>query len=109
MVVETCRSSTLGLTTEEQEYIMAAANVRLPCGWQIVFETTDDAEAYARIVAPWNPDASAFLIDREHNGVVLTDNITETIRVMDDVDTALEHIATVVSGGTRPKQPLRAA
>jgi hypothetical protein len=112
MEVKNCGQPTLGLTTEEQWNVTAAA-ARLPCGWQIALETIDDAQTYARIVPPWNPDTSAFLIDREHYGVVLTDNITKndrvTIRVMDDVDTAIEHIATVVSGGTRPKQPLRAA
>ena len=57
-----------GLAQAEQNDL-AAATRWLPPGWTISFETTEIEEVYARIVPPWNPRVSAFLIDREAHGV----------------------------------------
>ena len=101
MVLETRRPFTLGLSAEEQTYIKAAAKDRLPCGWRFALETTEDAETYARVVPPWNPDLSAFLIDREYHGVILTDNITKgapKASVVGNVCDAVDQIAAVLTG-----------
>jgi len=101
MAHERSNQPTLGLTPEEQRSIKAAA-ARLPCGWRIALETTENQETYARVVPPWNPNKSAFLIDREYHGVILTDNITDELqpaqRVVCNVGDAVDRIAAVVSG-----------
>jgi hypothetical protein len=101
----------LGLTVDEQTSVKAA-RAKLPHGWHIVLESTDDHDIYARVVPPWNANVSAFLIDRERHGVVLTDNISKDIGPMIslvcNIHDAIEHIAAVVSGArTRDPQAVR--
>jgi hypothetical protein len=98
----------LGLTVEEQGYVRAATR-SLPLGWSVAFETTDSDETYARIVPSWNPTVSAFLIDREAHGLILTDNLSEDTRpvisVLDDIHDALDRVLAVVSGRTQHATP----
>jgi hypothetical protein len=98
----------LGLTVEEQGYVRAATR-SLPLGWSVAFETTDSNETYARVVALWNATLSAFLIDREAHGVILTDNVSEDTRpvisVLCDVHDAIDRMVAVVSGNTQHATP----
>jgi hypothetical protein len=72
-------SPTLGLSTEERVCIKAAT-VKFPAGWHITLENTESCETYARVVPPWDVNASAFLLDRERHGLVLTDNLSDQAR-----------------------------
>ena len=101
----------LGLTTDEQVSLKAAAT-KLPHGWHIALESTDDHDIYARVVPSWNANVSAFLIDRERHGVVLTDNISKdtgpVISLVCDMRDAIDYIAAVVSGAkTRDPQAVQ--
>jgi hypothetical protein len=91
----------LGLTVEEQQCVRVITG-SLPFGWSVDFETTDSDETYARIVPPWNATLSAFLIDREAHGVVLTDNISENTRpvisVLCDIQDAIDRVVAIASG-----------
>jgi len=93
----------LGLTVEEQRYVRAAIS-SLPLGWSVVLDTTDSNGTYARIVPPWNSAVSAFLIDREARGVVLTDNVSADTRplisVPCDIHDAIDRVLAVMSGRT---------
>lgn len=54
--------------------------------WTVIIECGDGADAYARLVAPWNgPCASAFLIEREADAVTVTNRLSN---LTDDVVTA---------------------
>lgn len=101
----------LGLTVDEQISV-EAATAELPGGWHIALESTDGHDIYARVVPPWNADISAFLIDRERHGMVLTDNISKDtgpmISLVCGVRDAIDYIAAVVSGArTRDPQAVR--
>lgn len=90
-----------GLTVEERTYLGAVTRL-LPLGWSVSFETTDSDETYARVAPPWDSSLSAFLIDRETHGLIVTDNLSEGVRpvihVMYDVHDAFDHVVAVVSG-----------
>ena len=92
----------LGLTVDEQTKIKAAMKL-LPCGWDVALETTDSHDVYARVIPPWNANVSAFLIDRERHGVILTDNISKDARpmisIVCDIRDATDYVVAVVSGG----------
>jgi hypothetical protein len=75
-MVDETNAPSLGLSIEERALIKRAA-AKFPTGWCVSLETTDSEETYARVVPPWDKNASAFLIDREGHGLVLTDNLSD--------------------------------
>ncbi len=101
-----------GLTALEQRRVRMA-EASLPAGWRIVPDENDVHEVYARVVPPWNTDLSAFLIDREGHGIILTDNISvEThpvISVVWNIQDAIDHIAAVLFGHGGRTGPAKAA
>jgi hypothetical protein len=92
-----------GLTVEEQGHIRATTT-SLPLGWSVAFETTDSNETYARIVPPWDPNLSVFLIDREAHGMILTDNVSEDTRpvisVLCDIHDAIDRVLAIARQAT---------
>ena len=102
-------SGCLGLTADEQMNVKAVTRL-LPRGWHIALETTDSHETYARVIPPWNTNFSAFLIDREAHGVILTDNISDdahpVISVVFDIHDAIDYVAAVVVSGAESRRTL---
>src|SRR5689334_14539406 len=68
----------VSLNTEDREAILTASR-EFSDSWSTEFETGDEDEVYARIVAPWcEPNHSAFLLERQGSEIVLTDRLSET-------------------------------
>ena len=100
-------SCALGLTATERTSVKRA-EASLPSGWHVTLETIDNQEIYARVIPPWNANLSAFLIDREGHGVILTDNISDdthpVISVLCDVHDAIDRVVSVVSAQNLPER-----
>jgi len=69
--------------------------------WPISYDRGEQGELYAIIHFPRNDQVSAFLLDREGGKLVLTDNVSDPVRVVvtayPDVDAATAHVGRVLS------------
>jgi hypothetical protein len=69
-----------GLTRNDCS-IIAACGTQLPGGWSVRFDRFADSELFARLLAPGSDDDnSAFLIERQPTGVILTDRLSNHIK-----------------------------
>lgn len=88
-----------GLTLGDVHAISAAQSM-IP--WPITYDRGDEGELFAIIYFPKNSRVSAFLLDREGEEVVLTDNLSDPHRVLvtsyRDVEAAAAHVGRVLSG-----------
>lgn len=89
----------LGLTLNDIDAILAVRSI-IP--WPISYGRGDEGELYAIIHPPRNDRISAFLLDREGGELVLTDNLSDPLRVVvtayPDVGAAAAHVSRVLSG-----------
>ena len=74
--------------------------------WSILTESGDEGELYARLMPPWGDDRrSAFLLEREDNVVILTDNLSEAehcrVSGFPSTTAAMEAVRRVVLGESR--------
>jgi hypothetical protein len=74
--------------------------------WSLLTESGDEGEVYARLLPPWGDiDRSAFLLEREDNVVILTDNLSEAERCrvsgFPSAAAAMEAVRRVVVGEMR--------
>jgi hypothetical protein len=74
--------------------------------WSLVTESGDERELYARLLPPWGTaQHSAFLLEREDNVVILTDNLSDPdccrVSGFPNVVSAMEVVRRVVLGEGR--------
>src|SRR5689334_22368371 len=74
------RPAPQGLTLNDC-VIIAGRGTQLPGGWSVRFDRFDDNELFARLLAPGSDDDnSAFLIERQPSGVILTDRLSNHVK-----------------------------
>jgi hypothetical protein len=76
---------------------------RLVGRWTLETESGDEGELYARLLAPWSDGRrSAFLLERENDVIILTDNLSDSARChvmgFPNAALAMETVQRVVSG-----------
>ena len=74
--------------------------------WSLHIESGDEGEVYGRLLPPWGDDTrSAFLLEREDNVVILTDNLSDLQRCrvsgFPDAAAAMRTVRRVVTGEER--------
>jgi hypothetical protein len=74
--------------------------------WSLLTESGDEGELYARLMPPWGNDRrSAFLLERNNNVVILTDNLSECERCrvtgFATAAAAMEVVRRIVAGDQR--------
>jgi hypothetical protein len=78
--------------------------------WLLLTESGDEGELYGRILSPWgNPGNSAFLLEREDDALILTDNLAEpdrcAVTLFQTAAAAMQTVENIVRTAAMPPRP----
>jgi hypothetical protein len=96
------RADGLSLTDTDLADVLGGL-AQLSGKWSVLTESGDEGEFYARVLPPWGDGRhSAFLLERERDVIILTDNLSEADRCrvcgFPSAAMAMEAVQKVVRG-----------
>src|SRR6476646_10610603 len=92
------------LTDSDQAEVIAVAEM-MPGSWFVQFDEGSYGEAFARVLPSWSDGlTSAFLLERHHGRVVLTDRLSDPIKDLvskhDSLSEAMSVVVATVLGSS---------
>ena len=102
--------------TREDRYSLTDADLhtirvvlpRLPGRWLMLTESGEEGEVYTCLMPPWSDgQRSAFLLEREHETIIMTDNLSELdccpTTGFSSIAAAMEAVQRIVLGEIRER------